>query len=159
MKVKVINNIMGKGTEDISGKLQEIFESEEQNELNIIPIFVIKYLKDKKTGKLISHQTYGVLSSPVKIFNEYDEGDHSVSIEMKHNKLYSRKGNGNWQELKETRTIDILISSNLIDAEKYIQEQTNMGKRNIQLPIGENVVNMYIGDSAYKLLERMNTNK
>lgn len=152
--MKVKNNIVGKGTEDISKTLQEIFESRNGHEHNLFPlIFVKKYTKDEKTGNIVEHQMYGLLNDPVVIYNEADEGDIHSYISTRQGQIYYKKGDDLWTKIKSP--IELANSSKIIDVEKY--SNGNLGRRDVtaNLPKGENVVLIYLGNSAADLLDRL----
>jgi hypothetical protein len=155
-KIKVQNNIIGRGTEEISDKLTEFFESrEEQDIMNFPSVLIAKYSKNQTTGRLEKTFLYGQIETPVTLYTECDEGDTDVHIATKGNRYILFTPDGEKNTAKGPLNVPSFVK--VVDAKKYIEEKQTEKQKNIDLPAGEFVVNMYIGKDAFDVMQRVSS--
>lgn len=145
--MRLNNRICGKGFEEISDQIQKIFDSAESPlQAKSSFIYLIKNVKDQKTKNVEEQKIYGLIEVPATVYNECDEGDNMIYIKTINNGFFKSE-KGHWTTVKGH--IFLPNTSVIIDVAKY-----DKGEETI--PKGENVVKMYIGDSAIEQLEKTN---
>jgi hypothetical protein len=146
--MNVINNVCGPGTKEISDTIEQSLKSRDDSSFKTFPmIFAIKYVKDSKSGILIPHYMYGLLRSPVVLYNSVDEGDNMIYVSLaQRNHLY-KIGD---EEIKKERG-DLAIPKHLkvVDVERSIHDSDSRAIVNAEVSREPNVINLYFGDAAF----------